>query len=523
MSTPEIRPTTPHTNVYFEVVKVFSQQSNFIFFTPGSLVFWQMREPYASHVYVPLPSPPKSKPEAPRNNAPGTMPILPKNFVMPKLIGPNPTPAEALPQADKSIIPRNFLQNTFFDFPFVMTTVKFILDIIKQDPQIFSKSTLVFEKPPVEAKDKVPVQPPLNIQTREGKTSILSTQQPLVTAVVETIEHPIHPDLRHENFSFMSKESPQPLPAITSSAEIAPLVKQFSNQIPLTFIVPYPFDHKIGNAVGKGSAAEKGKKAGGQNSKTDPDDERQVFAFVPKGPLILDDGTTIEIESFAIATTSVTNGQFCIWLNEMLLTRQVTFASGEVKDLEGNLLCLTQEKVATSQIHTTFVDGHLFFTPVRHADRHPIVHVTYLGALAYCLFNGVRLPTTNEWERAASMKGTKKCTYGFAKDEINPSYANYKEVFTNPKPLENRTTPVNFFNGESVFAQGYETIQTKKALSPFGCYDMSGNVWEWTQEEIAKGGCYNSTQQDLKVSAYMIPLHCDAFTGFRVALTIKST
>jgi len=111
----------------------------------------------------------------------------------------------------------------------------------------------------------------------------------------------------------------------------------------------------------------------------------------------------------------------------------------------------------------------------------PVIYVNWYEARLYCRWRGAgfRLPTEQEWERAASWdpeRGVnRKYPWG---DEFDPARCNTWEA--GPR----RTTPVaDYPNG----------------VSACGCYDMAGNVWEWTgslwlKEEdwrVVRGGAWD--------------------------------
>jgi formylglycine-generating enzyme required for sulfatase activity len=108
-------------------------------------------------------------------------------------------------------------------------------------------------------------------------------------------------------------------------------------------------------------------------------------------------------------------------------------------------------------------------------SNHPVTFVTWFGAKAFCEYYGWRLPTELEWEKAARGTDTRPFPWG---DVLNPENANFYssyDIFEKTFGKAGSTTPVGFYNGDT-----YEGFKTLDSPSPYGLYDMAGNVWQWT-------------------------------------------
>ncbi len=177
-----------------------------------------------------------------------------------------------------------------------------------------------------------------------------------------------------------------------------------------------------------------------------PDDDHLGFVEIPAGEFLMGDGKdqhTLNLPDFWINRYSVTVAQF----------RAFVESSGQRAGNERSL---------------------------RGIDNHPVVHVSWHEAMAYCkwltdalrqsrdapepitslLKEGWRisLPSEAEWEKAA--RGADGRIYPWGNDSPDPNKANYEGTGVGG------TSSVGCFPG---------------GASPFGLLDMAGNVWEWTR------------------------------------------
>jgi formylglycine-generating enzyme required for sulfatase activity len=186
---------------------------------------------------------------------------------------------------------------------------------------------------------------------------------------------------------------------------------------------------------------------------------------------------SVHLNAFAIDVHPVTNEQFALFLEAM----------GGEKDMNNNeIIRLRESRIKRSGGKLSIESGY---------TRHPVVGVTWYGAIAYAKWVGKRLPTEAEWEVAS---------YGGREDFIYPTGNQIER------------TESNFFSSDTTPVMSYPA-------NGFGLYDMVGNVYEWCQDwygyhfydvsvqepnnpkgpmqgvyRVLRGGCWKSSKEDLR-------------------------
>ncbi len=106
---------------------------------------------------------------------------------------------------------------------------------------------------------------------------------------------------------------------------------------------------------------------------------------------------------------------------------------------------------------------------IKGKGNHPVVHISYEDALAYCEWAGRRLPTEAEWEKAA--RGNQEASTYFW-GENSSVLSQMANTWEGEFPVMNTQT------------DGFENRAPVKTYpaNEFGLHDMAGNVWEWTSD-----------------------------------------
>jgi sulfatase modifying factor 1 len=191
----------------------------------------------------------------------------------------------------------------------------------------------------------------------------------------------------------------------------------------------------------------------------------------------------VNLPAFWIAETAVTNSQYKKFID----------ATGH-RPPAGDTMPYTPSPAGWS--------GNSF--PPGEADF-PVEYISWEDAVAYCDWAGLRLPTELEWEKAARGTDGRKYPWGDNLDSnIQDSIQNHSE--------------------ETCSVKDYPALK-----SPYGCFNMMGNVSEWCSNSPTLVGSYRilkgssvSNKYDLDnyrcaKRNFTFPDACNGRTGFRCA------
>ena len=115
---------------------------------------------------------------------------------------------------------------------------------------------------------------------------------------------------------------------------------------------------------------------------------------------------------------------------------------------------------------------------------HPVTHVSWNDARAYCMWSGTRMPTEAEWEYTA--RGGRRAMAFPWGDDLEPEGRHLMNVFQGSFPQHN------------TMADGYAGTAPVDAFPPngFGLHNMTGNVWEWCADRFDPGYYQHSARHD---------------------------
>jgi formylglycine-generating enzyme required for sulfatase activity len=164
-------------------------------------------------------------------------------------------------------------------------------------------------------------------------------------------------------------------------------------------------------------------------------------------------------------------------------------------------------------------DGSLFSARWGY-ESHPMTNVSWFGAWGYCGYNNNRLPIELEWEKAArGSADSRPFPWGEEIAQNNANFYSSRDPFEDMSSFGSWTTPVGFYNGQT-----YDGYQTLDSASPYGLYDMSGNVWQWMGNiyegqhyRYLRGGSKDTYEMDLRiwVRNNATPTYFSPGVGFR--------
>jgi len=193
----------------------------------------------------------------------------------------------------------------------------------------------------------------------------------------------------------------------------------------------------------------------------------------------------VNLDAFEIDTTCVTNGDFIRFIEATRYeTEAEKFGYSAVFHLA---LEADDEDVIGQPTQTPWwlgVRGADWRHPggpksfINGLEDHPVVHVSWNDAIAYCEWAGRALPTEAQWE-AASRGGMESARYPWG-DDLGAAEGN-------------RGWPLNIWQGtfptRNTTDDGYLTTAPVRTYQPngYGLWQMVGNVWEWCSDFWAAG------------------------------------
>ena len=238
-----------------------------------------------------------------------------------------------------------------------------------------------------------------------------------------------------------------------------------------------------------------------------------AWVQIPAGDFYFGQNDKIQsTDAFEIMVTDVTTAQYAAFLNQALADGYVKVDGNQiVGNYPGDVFRGVKHEEEIAAGDWMFIplndpsqriayDGKMFSAQTGY-ENHPMTMVTWFGAWGYCDYFAGRLPTEMEWEKAARGTDTRPFPWGEEITRENANFYSSRDPFENMKTFGSRTSPVGFYNGKTY--DGYTTLDS---VSPYGLYDMAGNVWQWTGNvyegmhyRFMRGGSKDTYDMNLRV------------------------
>ncbi|NQU30603.1 MAG: SUMF1/EgtB/PvdO family nonheme iron enzyme, partial [Anaerolineae bacterium] len=183
--------------------------------------------------------------------------------------------------------------------------------------------------------------------------------------------------------------------------------------------------------------------------------------FIEEGPK-----HTVYLDTYWIDQYEIQNAQFAKFLNTFPFPQTFSYLPSWFK----------KEDINPKDFHLSQENDK--WKPDEGFEDHPVNYVNWLAARDYCEWVGARLPTEAEWEKAA--RGTEGAIYPWDGDDFNCALTNLKE-----KHLTGRYTLPGAPNCGEINETYPDTAPVGSfplGVSPYGAYDMIGNVHEWVYD-----------------------------------------
>ncbi len=147
---------------------------------------------------------------------------------------------------------------------------------------------------------------------------------------------------------------------------------------------------------------------------------------------------------------------------------------------------------------------------LRAEAKVPMTNVNWYEARAFCAYAGGRLPTEDEWEKAARGTDDREYPWGNVSDCARANWGNFESEGPCAETNPGRPVPVGSYPA---------------GQSPFGVLDMAGNVWEWVADKydrdpsrrVVRGGscCSYFVEPRVANRNAWAPSYRDGDLGFR--------